>query len=164
MTKMLIKLITFLYVFVVYVNITNAEPITFRGVNMAMQGNDVVDTLKSKNFKCEKKNNNTTCYTDERYNLFPDYIIKIVTKDYPGPENDRIVFGCNTYRGCSYSFNEVLSSVSKFTGVSMDDFEEFQNELGRCGRGEDGDKICVMDSKKVIIFRGSLGGGGMSLD
>ena len=41
---------------------------------MAMQGYDVVDSLKSKNFKCETKNNYTTCYTDERYKLFPDYI------------------------------------------------------------------------------------------
>ena len=65
MTKMLIKLITFLYVFVVYVNITNAEPITFRGVNMAMQHSEIVGLLKRKKFKCEVDIYYANCYVNE---------------------------------------------------------------------------------------------------
>ena len=146
-------------------NITNAEPITFRGVNMAMQHSEIVGLLKRKKFKCEVDIYYANCYVNESKKIYSTHIIRIVNR---GSENDKIEFGCETYRGCPYSVDEVISSVSKFTGVRLNDVEVFDgwngNELGRCGRGNDGDKICVMEDKAVVIFRGSLGAAGLSMD
>ncbi len=155
------KLIVFLFISIACINISNAEPITFKSVNMTMTIDEIVKVL-SKDFKCEKymSGKGGFCENEER-----NIVASIRHDVYGGEKNDRIEFSCRSYGGCTFSFDEVLSQVSNFTGTQMDSFEEVNGHFAQCGRGKEGDKICLLDNfNDIYLIRSNLGSKGMNMN
>ena len=136
-----------------------AEPITVLGVNWADK--NVFETLGARGYKCRKV---------EGQGLIPHSRCDDGNKEIIIWER-YIQFSCQTYGGCSYKLEEVARFIVDSGIISSLDYEKWADVLWEwdayCGRGEDGDRICVRSrgsATNIVLEKGSFGAGGMSLD
>ena len=141
----------------------SAAPIQLSGINISMAVEQQKETLTKLGFICNDPNK-FGCNKGD----------KLIV-----PSDETIVFSCDNFNACEYSLKEIAQAIVDNGVVSSLDYDPKIYGSGAtsklveryCGRGADGDVLCVIADKfagkvllKVTIERGSLGSGGIKLD
>ena len=83
-----------------------------------------------------------------------------------------LVFNCHVWNGCNFSLKEVAQAIVNTGIVPSMEYEVRYLATGTqkiyCGRGDDGDKLCVTSDAlvglRVRLLKGNFGSGGMSFN
>ena len=84
---------------------------------------------------------------------------------------EKIMINCGVYNGCKYNSQEVAKFFSESLKFKIRNPELIgEYNMGICGEGPDGDKLCVVSSltdtlgPALWIMKHKLGGSGMTLN
>ena len=152
-------------------SITHAKPISLGGLDMTMSVEQQKDYLTRAGFKCE-----------EKANLFGLKVLSCKNgKKTVTPSKDDIRYNCHTFNVCNLTLKELAQNLlnegfvkqMEYKPRFITDFEGKKVLIEKfCGRGEDGEVLCVEADKNlfgqilltVILERGRLGQGSVSFD
>ena len=151
--------------------ISHAKPISLGGLNMTMSVEQQKDYLTRAGFKCEEKEN-----------LFGMKVLSCKNgKKTVTPSKDSVRYNCHTFNVCKHTLKELAQNLlnegfikqMEYKPKFVTDFDGNKVLIEKfCGRGEDGEVLCVEADKNifgkilltVILERGRLGQGSVSFD
>ena len=149
-----------------------AKPITLQNLNLKMSIVEIQEYLIVEGYKCSQK---TEITFSKKYVICEKENKKVV------PIEDRILFGCANFNICDYGIREVAKILIEKGIVNSMEYKDDPN-LGNfgfgaladryCGRGDEGDEICVFESYgsvigagvAITIDKGSLGSSGVNFN
>ena len=130
-----------------------AKPITLFGVNFDMSTDEAKETL-AKRFSCDWMDNygstgGEQCRTDGG---------KLLNMKFNNlGEIDELGFDCDTYKGCTFSGDEIFGTLLKSNNLQPHNVDK------KCGVGDLGDLVCVYTSD-IILYRNKFRIGAISFD
>ena len=119
-----------------------AKPITLFGVNFDMSTEEVKETI-AKRFSCEWVYSYTS--GDGRCNTDGGKLLNMSFNNLG--EIDKLNFDCDTYKGCTFSFDEIFGTLLKSNNLQPHNIEL---EHKKCGVGDLGDLVCVFESYIIL--------------
>lgn len=140
-----------------------ADPIKLAGIDLTMTVKQQEEALTKLGFICNDPNK-FGCNREDKLII---------------PSDKTIVFTCENFNACDHSIQELAQAIvdnGVISGLSYDPKVYSSGGSSKlverfCGRGTDGDILCVIADKlgskillKVTIERGSLGSGGISIN
>ena len=135
-------------------NRPTAKPITLFGVNFDTSKDEVEEAI-AKRFSCRwvsMGGSLRVCSTDG------GTLLRMSFNNLG--EIDTLYFHCETYKGCTFSFDEAFGTLLKSNNLQPHNIEL---EDGKCGVGDLGDLVCVFESH-IILSRNKFGIGALSFD
>ena len=145
-----------------------ADAIELLGINLSMTLEEQQHALSQSGYECmEKKYPWGTTY----------FTCKNGEKEIV-PSEEKIRFSCANFNACNLSLRELSQAVVDQKIVSTLEYEpkyvnEGQTLIERyCGRGVDGDLLCVVADKNILgetmltitVEKGTLGSGGVTFE
>jgi hypothetical protein len=148
--------------FLIPLNSSISAPIKLLGLDATMDVKTINDILTKKNYNCSILSKTImSCYNND--NDSPTKLIDVA--------KETISFNCEVYNGCKYNSKEVAKFFSESLNFKIKNTELIgEYNIGICGEGPDGDKLCVVSSlidtlgPAIFLMKHKLGGSGMTLN
>ena len=150
--------------------IAHADPISFIGINMSMTLEQQQQILAEAGYMCEEL----------KYPWGTTYIACKDGNKQILPTKKKVTFSCENFNACKFSAKELAQAIVNDNFVSEMKFDPKLVNDGSssfyidryCGRGADGDNLCVVADKsftggillQIIIEKGALGSGGIKFN
>lgn len=164
----MIKTIFTIIAFVLFAGTASAEPINFLGLDFSMSKDEMINTTENRDpsLKCDIYTDSLLgskdfkCSSDGTNLMFPS-----ITFHPTYEEPKTLQFSCALFNGCDFKAKEMRTAISDKYGITMEYSTSvgIRNDLlGYCGKGKDGDEICVTEFESgasgwVFLNKGSMG-------
>ena len=144
------------------INAAYADPISILGIDVSMPQKTFSETLSKRGFTCKVGTKDTVFSAGSPYiqcTKDPKFSESEVVAVFNSASNEIQIIQilCSATGTCRFPLEEIAKNLVDSINVDSLNYESFRDSSSYCGKGDDGDKICLLSDKNIRIERGTYG-------